>query len=467
MQALFNRKPIWVAACSSLYLIGTSLIALGASEDPIPYYPVDWNQNVQEWWAQHPYNSSSAKHFIDPPQTEPRIDVSVVRATHSESTTAGIEEALELLPPTGGTLWFPKTGSPYVLTKDLQKQPNLTQLGATALILRRSNLNFVSDGAEIRCPKIAFAFSSMEYADSNTFNKPVSNLYFKNLVFDGGQIASCAIIFNHVRNVLIDNCTFRNYTDAQEDLGKVNLGVVRAETKSEAIWLRQCEFNSGFAGLYLRGVHGGGAVDCIFKIKLGINLLTQDEMVKNMEHQATCQYIVIANSTFNVDSGISVLGSNCLITGNKAQSCQEFVALRAHWMPTFQYTYYGNQIVDNTINQANVFLKIETLDAVPSQLCELSNGTVRGNKIESAQYAVVADPKPDTIIRNIEITENSFSGKIVPQIQVLHAGVADIRIANNNFFGEINEILVPPTDESLPENAVIFEKNRINNVLKH
>ncbi len=462
-------KLSWMIACPIIYFVEIGSIAL-AAEDPFPYYPIDWNQDVLAWWSHHPYNPQASKPFEGPAQTEPQINVNEVRAKHPDSTTAGIEESLQMLPPTGGTLWFPKEGSPYILTKDLEKKINLTQLGGTVLILRRGNLNFISDGAEIRSRKIAFGFSSMEHADSGKLTNPVSNLYFKNLTFNGDRTASCAIIFNHVRNVLIDNCLFTNYTSAQEDLGKVNLGIIRAETKSEDIWLRKCEFDSGWGALFFRGVHGGGAVNCTFKLTVSVNLLTQDEALKYIDHQGSCQYIVIANSAFKGSMGtaVSMYGSSCLIIGNTAETCGEFVVFRAHWTPIVQntqYTYYGNQIIDNTVNQANVFLKIEPSDSVSSQLCEVSNSTVRGNKVSSVADAVVLAPKVDSVIRAIEITHNSFTGKQVPKIRIVRLGVTDIRVNDNDFFGDPDEVLVLPEGESLPD-GVVFEKNRINNVLK-
>ena len=118
----------------------------------VPFSPVGWGRDVATWWAGHIHNPASPHHLQGPIQSPgPRVNVADVRDAHPETTTGGIEEALARLPPAGGTLWFPKGRGPYVVTKSPQKVKNYYDLGAPVMVLRRSNLHFLSDGAVIRC----------------------------------------------------------------------------------------------------------------------------------------------------------------------------------------------------------------------------------------------------------------------------------------------------------------------------
>ncbi len=436
-----------------------------SNNGPIPSYPIDWSQDVQTWWEHHPLNPKSPKPFKDVVAWEPRINVAEVRAKNPKSTTAGIEEALQMLPKEGGTLWFPKEGSPYIVTKTFDKAENKTPIIGAILVLRKNNIGFVSDGAEIRSAEPIFAFSSMDFFDFKKFQNPSHTFYFKQLIFNGDQKASSAMLFNRCRDVLIDGCTFKNYVNAP-----IETGMIRAETKTENLWCRQCKFESGRWAILWRGVHAGGAINCTFGPDLPscLTFLEQDEVAETEGRQPCSQYIVVANSTFIGKSNVTVAlyGSNCLVMDNMVENTVHFVRSCGRWVSWIQYTYFGNRIVNNTIKSCETFLEIEGFGNIPNQVCEISGYIIRNNDIASLENALILNPREESIlIRDLEMSHNKLYGPFLPKIRVLHLGVANIRITDNDFSGQQSDLLVGP-EETLPESAVIFENNRINNSLK-
>ena len=292
---------------------------------------------VTDWWKDHPMNASSPVHVKEIASPEPRINVAEVRDRHPESVTAGIAEALASLPESGGTLWFPKDKGPYVLTGPVQYVVNYYNAYGQVLILRRSNIHFLSDGAVLaskppssadpmppqllpdpsqkpesptstKAPEIKvqlpflLGITSMDFADRGSFQRPNGNFYFKDLVFEG------AVNMRHVANVVFDGCTFRNVPGVHR--------IFTCGCFAENVWLRGCTFEGidrNCIATYFDGVHNFGFLGCTFgpgfpsmpnwpenQSRQGSAILCfgNNDLSPFVAYMMTCQYLVVDGCTF-------------------------------------------------------------------------------------------------------------------------------------------------------------------------
>lgn len=433
---------------------------------PLPAYPVDWKKDVRDWWAGHPFNPRSPQPFRGPVASPaPRIDVSKVRAQNPRSTTAGIAEALRLLPPSGGTLWFPKDQGPYVVTEPEQQVKNLYPEYGAIPILRRSNIHFLSDGATIRSAGTVFNITSMEYADRRRVDIPVRNFYFKNLVFDGEGRAQEAVRFDHARDILFEGCVFRNYAGYRPGGPRHHPGIISAATKTDNIWCIDCRFESGMHGVYWDGTHGSGLVGCHFGPGLthaAALLLTNDDMSPfSPEAQRSSQYVVLAHNRMTGGGGasfVSMSAANCLIAENVLEGPLATLVYNdgkpSGIMPEkLRYQYYGNRIVRNTLSGVRTLLHVRGWYEGPTRTYDIGRHLVLENAATGLENVLVLDPNHEgACIEGIEVRANRLSGPC--RIRVVRPGVRGIRIAGNVFSGAAADRVVayPGFDSS----AVLF-----------
>lgn len=427
-------------------------------EGGVPFHPVGWGEPVETWWERHPYNPAAPGTFDGPVASpEPRIDVAEVRAAHPESTTAGIEEALALLPKRGGTLWFPKSGSPYTVTKASEVVKNYYLLDAPIHILRRSNIHFLSDGATIEVthgksegaghPGI-FAFCSMEYADNGEFQNPIRNFYFKGLTFDGtGDGAVSAFLFRHCADILFEDCTFTGFKNPTD---RYHPGLVNATSMTDNIWMRRCRLDDAKFGVYWDGVHNGGFVDCEFGpglVKAAVLLLTNNDMVHYSAVQRSCQYIVLSGSRFE-SAGESVLAStaaNVLVEGNAMSGkyrriVQQTGRGRSNMRPFVRYNGGGFQVLNNRIEDADTFAVFQRDCAQFTRHEQFTmDNRLSGNRVGRAGRLLVLRPRPELDrIANIELSDNRFEQVDGPLVEINGGAadrISDIRLEDNETGG--------------------------------
>lgn len=457
----------------------------------VPIAPVHYGQDVQQWWAGHPYNPKSLEAFTGEVQSpQPRIDVAKVRDEHPDSLTGGIEEALSMLPREGGTLWLPKARGPYVIRKPLQRAQSYYKFRASVLVLRRSNIHFLSDGAVIRSevpgeeaepghPSEVLAFCSMEYADHGRLQHPSRNFYFHDLVFDGGGTSAAALRFTHCCDVLIDDCTFRNFKNFAS-------GLLNVTSKSDNVWARRCTFEgaSPFA-VYFDGVHNGGLVDCTFGPGLtqgGFLGFTNNDMAPYSASQRTCQYVVISGCTFAGPGREAVLitGANSLIVANQLEgSFGTFVHQQgrgqSNVLPYLRYRGSGIKVIDNRLRQVRT-LALFSGDVIQNDAFAPQITEVRGNHAESAEALAAFDPvSPDAALFNrdsriagVEVRDNEVAGASLPQIRINATAadrLSDVHIEHNIFRGPGGHLLADLKGRPVQDAALDLHDNRIESRL--
>lgn len=442
----------------------------------VPFYPVGWGRDVQSWWDGHAYNPASKNHLkteIVSPQT--RVDVAAVHKEHPESKTAGIAEALAKLPPAGGTLWFPKAHGPYEITAEAQKDINYYGFAAAMLVLDRSNLHFLSDGATIRCPSTVWAFSAMEYKRTKNMQHPISNFYFSNLVFDGMGSADQGIYFQHSTEILLDNCLFKNYRAATSG----HPGVVHAHAMSDNLWCRNCTFESGNYGVFLDGAHGCGLLDCTFGkglVRGGILTFANNDMCPISAFQQSTQYLVVAGCRFEgagKTTAMTMTASNVLIANNQASgSFGGFISPvgRGHsnMRPHLFYDCSGFRIVNNRVERADSFVAFVQDIAQYTRLDHPLPSIIEKNTVGGLDcllsWKASGDPAypPYSRFENVQVTNNRGTGPARPRIQVDASAldrIKNIVIKDNTLAGTERPLLTDLKGKPVSCDNIHLENN--------
>jgi len=451
----------------------------------VPFSPVGWGQDVEAWWAQHLYNPAAPERFAGPiVSPAPRVNVADVRDAHPQTTTAGIEEALAQLPATGGTLWFPKDRGPYVVTKKPQTVHDYYQIGGPILILRRSHLHFLSDGAvlayggdlptELASGNMVglLNFSSMEFPDRRVLERPVGDFYFRGLHFDGGGKLVCALAFRHSSEVLVDDCEFRNF--ARTPAG--HPGLISGNTVLDNLWARNCRFLQGKYGFFADGLHNGGLINCQFGADLqgGVLLFANNDMAPLSASQRSCQYMVVEGCRFASGGREAILmtAANMLIRRNTAEGrLRTFVGHsgrgKSNIKHYLRYDGAGLKVLDNQVAQADVFVSLTNEVAQFTRPEQLMQNLIRGNRVDDVGALLLIDPtanggalnRASARVEKVLVEGNTFGGR-APQIRLspdaLHR-IREIRIGKNSFPAGQKPVVSDLRGKPLAAEGVILE----------
>lgn len=341
------------------------LIDGGAPTSEIPAYPVDYDADVQTWWAGHPFNPESPTYIPIGGIASPSPTIKV-RAQYG----GDIQAAINALPPTGGTLYL-----------EPGRYNNNWQL------VGKSNVHFVSDGGAILyggpsnvdgC-ELALDYSAFSLAvnkrDQNALacatTDRIGDIYFKNLTFDGSGSAYYALALSAAKGIVFDNVTFQNYFDP----GDSHRGLVSGSGMVDNVWFRGSHFvgNERYA-LYLDGTHGSGVVDSQIDYNFGsggLLFLTNDDFSDDYNGNGTwdpdevrlSNYVVVARNTFGpggaeggIPTAIQATAANVLIKGNTtyryAQNLAQFDKRCSQRWPGLSYLYYGSRVISNRLEDA-------------------------------------------------------------------------------------------------------------------
>lgn len=447
-------------------------------EGKVPFYPVGWGQDVEDWWADHFYNPDSENHIPVGAITSP-TPTRYVRDYKAGSMTGGIEEAIASLPAEGGTLIFTKADEPYVIAKETQTTSSYYTCAGSVLVLRRDNVHFIGDdpaGVRIvgRLPvtggnerRTMMGFDSMDFADTDLdgpsgsalgqIQVPSRNFYFKNLIFDGDydgstdeEYAHESILFRHCSDVLFDNCQFENFSSTSDS----GHGRLSATTKSDNVWFRNSRFHipsvsgANRDAIYVDGVHNGGALNCeILESKGGMMIFTNNDMVYWSAEERTAQYFVIQNCLFEGSNAgydcIKMTAANCLVSSNTVRPSPGYSGYRAfvdqqgrgesNIRPWLLYSGNGVKIVDNVLENSPTG-DVDTLCILTNYVSQWSRWSkrvpteIRGNRCTDVNNLVVFDVKfPDpvnqkinatSLIEDVLISNNHMEAELTAQVRL-------------------------------------------------
>lgn len=453
----------------------------------VPFYAVDWEKPVQEWWKQHVYNPESPNFVKDIVSPMPRVNVADVRDANPDTNTAGILEALAQLPETGGTLWFPKDRGPYVISKPSEEVLDQYRAQAQVPILRRSNIHLLSDGAEIVGEgPVMFVFASMNYRERrDMLQNPITNFYVNGLVFNGLGKACSAFWFLNAHNVLVEDCVFRGFT-RRVDIFSDHEQVLLARGGCDNFWVRHCRFEAGAHGTNMDGIFNGGVIDNYFgpeltrgAVRFQMNTDMNPTARMHSPVMRISRYVVVANNTFEgrnaaasenaVHTRDAILGAfaDTLLVGNRVNNYSTFLSFQANIMPAHNWPHFfpggGLRIIDNTlINVPNLLHgRWQLMPAVEGT----ENMVFENNKATGVDTLMTFDqlrgPMHDIVLR-----KNRLSGPNLPQIVLPAENVGDIRntlLINNIFEGKPRPMVVNENHKPVNAPGITLKDNSLSN----
>jgi len=459
----------------------------------VPFCPTGWNQDVEQWWAAHPLNAQAPGAFKGPVVSpEPRVNVADVRKQHPESTTSGIAEALAALPAGGGTLWLPKDAGPYLITRPAESAKNYYVIDAPVLILRRSNVHILSDGAEIRYagadwggkpapdhfPAIV-GFSSMEYADHKTVMNPSLNFYIKGITFDGGGVGPGGLHFHGCADVLVEDCTFRNFDKKTYMWGSC----FGANTVCDNLWARNCQFGDARFGVYWDGIHGSGTLNCRFGPGLGgtqFLMFTNNDMSPLTAFDRTCEAVVIDSCAFQGPGGdaltmnsANVLVSHCTVKGPFSTFVGQRGRGQSNMARYLRYNGSGMKVVGNQVDDVKTLVSLtsDVSQSTRKQAWKMAN-EIRQNTARNVDVLLLADPgthPPDgphyadpnyARVEDVLVTGNDLAGQKTPQVRLARDRQERIRgivLKGNKLTGLARPVVADLQGQPLQTQAVTVE----------
>ncbi|MBI2443337.1 MAG: carbohydrate binding domain-containing protein [Candidatus Levybacteria bacterium] len=419
----------------------------GITATKVPHWDSSmYTKTVEEWWSTHPYNPSNPNRIAVGGISDGTTPVNVCNYK-TGSDTAGVKEALAALPATGGTLFFPKSCSPYVMTN--APVWTLNQYGlewtaghANVEILRKSNVHMYSDDPTTVIQG-NFHVTSMAYRDPDQpkpplrLYAPVSNFSIKNLTFkypdnDPTRFpygTAFAFLFEDTEDILFDNVTFDNVG-------------YQCVVNCNNIWVRNSHFLSG-TGVTLDGPHGAGILNTVFEKNVGYpniygknttkfatgNWTNQDATFDNNGNgtldpweKRKPAYLVYSGNTFKggVDTTHYVVLGACDTLFNKntvtgpyktliAACADPRTILNGQNPPEF-YDYFNYFIRDNTLsNLASVFLIQQPYNTTYGIYLNTGKYEITNNTGTSITKIV---DKSGTITPPEIISGNCFDGKL-------------------------------------------------------
>lgn len=330
----------------------TATTSPGGATAGVPQYAVDFSQNVETWWAGHPFNPENPAHVavgtIENLAGLPTVNV-------RQQYGSNLQAAIDALPITGGTL---------VLDAGSYSAFNL---------VGKNNVHFVSMGEAViggssEVAPIAQALTYGTFNSCSFYGDPVciaalrnqtANIYFKNITFDGGGTVESAIDLHAVRGVVFDNVTFQNFVNPHSGHG----GLINGNSTLNNVWCRGCRFvGSQRYAIYLDGAHGSGILNSTIENNFdnGLLFLTNDDFTLDVDNNGTLEaaerrlgnYIVVYGNTFagnNVYSVVQATAANMLIKNNTALGSLTYLAsfdIR-NSNRGIVYNFYGTRLIGN------------------------------------------------------------------------------------------------------------------------
>ncbi|MCL4535449.1 MAG: carbohydrate binding domain-containing protein [Bacteroidetes bacterium] len=431
---------------------GASAQVQAAPWNGVPHLTVDYNQDVETWWSQHPFNPQSSNY-------RPDIQSPSNQVNAQTQFGGNIQAAIDSLPASGGTVYLP--AGTYTSAFNIIGKSNVHIISDGGAVIRTGGTSQVA-GCQLATDytsfNLAVASKDPSAVACATTNR-ISNIYFKNLTFDGTGSSLIAVTLNAAMDVVFDNVTFQNYRDPGDEYHR---GLISGSAVLDNIWVRNSHFvgSEAFA-LYLDGLHGGGVINSTIdgNFRRGALLfLTNDDFTKDYNSNGTLDPWEIRSAQHNVVYGntfaggtydvVSVTGRDNLVKNNTIQNrvttLGSFDSKTALVNDTFVYRYFGNRIVGNRAASVNSFMEITAATCPAGQT----------NIAQSGQYQIRDNNSQDP------------SGQPVNEINTSCATIQGPNVVSNNCFGSncasgttptpaATQTPAPPTPTATPGTPVL------------
>jgi hypothetical protein len=419
-------RPFWMVLTISLFsFMGVSLTSYSQSSSTavvgVPSVDCVYEEDVRQWWSRHPLNPKSEQVVQRIQSPKP-----VVTLNAGES----IDEAVKKLPEAGGTLRLVAgTYGPFAIIG----RSNIHILGpesGEALITGHSYLAVCPEAMDyVEFDKQVSHFDTHKYRDKRVwdlYKNPTRNFLLKNLIFDGeGKTIvdfpgagikgkGGALGLKRVRDVVVENCIFRNFVDTPNALQ--HCGLAWGHYGLTNVWFRGCKFmGTAKYAVYLDGAHASGFIGCTIEGKGckdgGLLFLANHDFTDDLDEngkidpveEKCAKFVVIAGNTFDWAGGtpIRFTGQNLLVEANTFNGVMlEVVGVYptgevAH--RTWPAGHLKIRIVGNTVgNCARALLNIFDLNPAKVQLAQEApldlQYTVEGNIVAKTPEQVRFTP---------------------------------------------------------------------------
>ncbi|MCC7372909.1 MAG: carbohydrate binding domain-containing protein [Chloroflexi bacterium] len=391
---LFTLFGFTGIAPGNLSLTGSADPALAAAPwNGVPHITVDYTKDVETWWASHPFNPES-------PAYAPNITSPANQLNVRTQYGGNIQAAIDALPATGGTLFFP--AGAYNGNFRLVGKSNIHFRGETGSVIRGTGQNRIAGCALADDYSTFGAYIQARVPEALlcATTGRIKNLYFKDLVFDGGGVASEAFDMSAAMDIVFDNIVFQNFKDP----GVGHPGIISGNAVIDNIWVR----NSRFVGqeqyaMYLDGIHGGGVINSTIEngfSRSAFLFLTNDDYSRDYDGDGTIevpeqrmsQHVVVYGNTFagGTYDLVSATGRNILIMANTIAvpvvTVANFQSKSSAVDARLTYEYFSNRVVRNYFRSIHQFIEISPPPQCPkvTNCAKIGQYQIRDNVVESA-----------------------------------------------------------------------------------
>lgn len=327
------------------------------------------NASVESYWATHPYNPASANYIAVGAIVSPSYRISL-------PSGQSLQSAIDSLPSTGGTIVLAPGGTysgfnlfgrsnVHIICEDPTNRP---------AIVGQVRLAVAQEAAQLPTYDGYSAFDKgLKNNDPffwNLLRNPTRNMYFKNVIFDGGNsVLNNAM--HHVQDVLFDNVQMQNFrypTTAE----KHHRGTWNGNEGLDNVFFRSCQFVSSEQYIfYLDGAHCSGVVGSTIdasKFDGGALFLCNDDFSEDVDADGTIEWSEQRNAKYNVvalntvyASGVekalydftAVTGEHILVTQNNLSGISlntlvNWDSRAASGKPSLIYDYTDMRVLNNT-----------------------------------------------------------------------------------------------------------------------
>jgi hypothetical protein len=396
-----------------------------AADRGVPRIDPDFSRDVRDWWATHPMNPKAQGFLKTIDSPEP-----VISLRSGES----IGGAVDRLPAAGGTIQLdPGTYDPFTI----MGRNNIHILGprdGEAVITGHSYLSVCKEAMDyVQFDRLVSHFDSHKYRDKRVwdlYRNPPRNFYLRDLVFDGRnetevdfpgvgiQGPGGALGLKGVRDVVVEDCTFRNYLDSKG--GLQHGGLAWGHYGLTNVWFRGCRFEgTARYAVYWDGAHASGLVGCTVDgagcKDGGFLFLTNHDFTDDRNEdgkidpreEKCAKFLVLDGNTFHgaFSAPMRITGQNCLVTGNVAKATMlELLGVYpvgeiAHrtWGPgEIQIRVVGNSVGTCARAVVNIFIpteeKLREVQRFPTEVQYTVEGNTVAKSPELVRYTVQKKP---------------------------------------------------------------------------
>ncbi|MGE3912194.1 MAG: carbohydrate binding domain-containing protein [Chloroflexota bacterium] len=374
----------------------------------VPHVTVDYTRDVEAWWHDHPFNPESPNYA--PNISSPANQVNV-RTQHG----GNIQAAIDALPASGGTLFLPAGN--YSGNFRLVARSNVHFRGEAGTVISVTG----NEGNRIAGCELANNYSMFgAYVQARVpealtcaTDGRIRNLYFKDLVFDGGGSAIEAFDMSAAMDIVFDGVTFQNFRDP----GAGHPGIISGNAVLDNIWIR----NSRFVGreqyaVYFDGLHGGGVINSVIEngfSRSALLFLTNDDYSRDYDGDGTIrlpeqrmsQHVVVYGNTFagGTYDLVSATGRQILVMANTISTpvvtVAYFQAKSSAVDASVTYEFTGNRIVRNYLRTVHQFIEMTGPPQCPkvTNCAKIGQYQIRDNVVESAaNYVQPATLRPSS-----------------------------------------------------------------------